>query len=327
VSEALQDKQLAARFARMMDPVEDADWPEVETRADAIAVARTDLESAIGREQARRRASRRRRRFVALAVAALAGATIAALFVSTPWKSSPGFLERAQAALTPPAGSILHERWKTTWTSREFGCTVTTGPDEIWYDQTPPHRYRALWSDFVGNPVPGADLRRFACAERGRTIELGGSAEEPVTLMFVPPDKLSVAPLHYPAVPKAFAPDAYDHVKMLREAIGSGSAHDEGTTELDGRTVRRIRFAVPCAPPDCPPQPWYAYVDPETFFPVQIEAASGLTVVLRGRRPLRFDVVQRFLEFEYLPRTAANLALTDIRAQHPNATVDPKSKR
>ncbi len=42
MSEALQDKQLSVRFARMMEPVEDPDWQEVETRADAIA-ARADV--------------------------------------------------------------------------------------------------------------------------------------------------------------------------------------------------------------------------------------------------------------------------------------------
>ena len=41
-------------------------------------------------------------------------------------------------------------------------------------------------------------------------------------------------------------------------------------------------------------------------------------------RPPGGPVVQlqmrtRYLTFEYLPRTAANLALTDIRAQHPDA--------
>ena len=35
---------------------------------------------------------------------------------------------------------------------------------------------------------------------------------------------------------------------------------------------------------------------------------------------LRFDIVQRCLTYEYLPRTAAKVALTDIRAQHPDAT-------
>lgn len=43
-----------------------------------------------------------------------------------------------------------------------------------------------------------------------------------------------------------------------------------------------------------------------------------------GIRPPGGPVVQlqmrtRYLTFEYLPRTAGNLALTDIRAQHPDA--------
>jgi hypothetical protein len=33
------------------------------------------------------------------------------------------------------------------------------------------------------------------------------------------------------------------------------------------------------------------------------------------------NVADRYLKFEYLPRTEGNLALADIRAQHPDATV------
>lgn len=178
MSEALQDTQLAARFARMMDPVEDADWPEVETRADAIAVARTELESAIGREPARRRASRRRRRFVALAVAALAGAASAALFVSTPWKSSRGFLERAQAALTPPAGSILHERWKTTWTSSESAArsrpartrsgTTRRRRTGIAPSARTSSGLTSRESICVGSPAPSAERPRSSAAQPRR---------------------------------------------------------------------------------------------------------------------------------------------------------------
>jgi hypothetical protein len=35
---------------------------------------------------------------------------------------------------------------------------------------------------------------------------------------------------------------------------------------------------------------------------------------------VRVHLVTRYLAFEYLPRTAANLALTNVHAQHPNAT-------
>ena len=57
------------------------------------------------------------------------------------------------------------------------------------------------------------------------------------------------------------------------------------------------------------------YVDAETFAPVQLLSPGG-HIGLDGRR----DLVVRFPVFEYLPRTNANLALTNLRAQHPDAT-------
>ena len=37
------------------------------------------------------------------------------------------------------------------------------------------------------------------------------------------------------------------------------------------------------------------------------------------KHPVRVDIIGRYLTFEYLPRTEANLALTNIRVQHPAA--------
>ena len=100
-----------------------------------------------------------------------------------------------------------------------------------------------------------------------------------------------------------------DPAADLRRAIENDSAHREGTAELDGRTFERIRVdPQPCPDPPCPPGPhlaYHVYVDSETFDLVQEEWPN---------------VVVQYLTFEYLPRTAANLALTDIRAQHPDAT-------
>ena len=50
-----------------------------------------------------------------------------------------------------------------------------------------------------------------------------------------------------------------------------GLAHDEGTTQLGGRTVERIRVDPP---PDCDADqvclpPMYVYVDPASFYPVE----------------------------------------------------------
>jgi hypothetical protein len=272
------------------------------------------------------RAVQRRPGRTTLALAAVAGAAAAALFVSSPWKTPPGLLEEVQAALTPE-GSILHMKWELTTTSSDLACTVTHGPNEIWIDQTPPRRYRVLLNEHFGS----ADLRALACsggtvAELGGTFDPGPKARKPPgfdpsgparrpTLRFVPPNTLSSSFGNWPFY---FG----DPVADLREWLSSGRAYDEGTMQLDGRTVERIRIDPPsfCPVSSCPRKPNYAYVDPETFYPLQIECEDCGGISLRGR-VLRLHMVTRFLTYEpLLPRTAANLALTDIRAQHPDAT-------
>jgi hypothetical protein len=254
-------------------------------------------------------------RRLVLVTASLSIAAALALVVSAPWTDSPGFLEEARAALTAPPDTIRHVKWEVTSTSTNAACTVTRGPTEFWSDTTPPYRWRVLRRDLplVEEDVP-PDVTEPECW-KGVTSELGGTINpvctasgcEPI-LTFVAPNILRVSP-----VGPGFLPDP---VNGLREAIDGGQAHDEGTTQLGGRTVERIRIDPPdnCGelPIDlCPRQPTYAYVDPETFDPVEIHNPEFLGV----------RSVARFLTFEYLPRTPANLALTDIRAQHPGATV------
>jgi hypothetical protein len=117
-----------------------------------------------------------------------------------------------------------------------------------------------------------------------------------------------------------------DPAADLRAAISAGRAHDEGKTQLDGRTVERIRIDTACLPlANCPRGPVYLYVDPETFYPVEVVATFDQVEIVGGPGTssyshVRVRDVTRYLTFEYLPRTAANLALTDIRAQHPTAT-------
>ena len=257
-----------------------------------------------------------RRRYGALAFAAalvVAGAT--ALFLA-PWTSSPGFLERAQAALTPSAGTILHYKWQETRSSTQFSCTVTERPSEIWIDWTYPRNYRAL----LGNGHRASDEPRKLICSRGRPAEIGGDLTERPTLMFFPPDWLSYAPLQYRT--------PYDPVGELREAISAGRARHDGQTELAGRTVERIRIDPPslCPSASCR-EPSYAYVDPESFDLVQWESPYGVYVQGTPRSIWQFKVVVRYLTFEHLPRTAANIALADIVAQHPTAGGPFSKKR
>lgn len=252
-------------------------------------------------------------RYGLLLAAALAVVAAAALLVTAPWEGSPGFLERAEAALTPPAGTVLHTKWELTSTSTDPACTVTRGPNEIWIDQRPPYRFRAVLNDI--RPDLAADPRALACSA-ATPSELGGTLEPARTLMFVPPNTLSPSSVTFVSRP--------DPVTELREAISSGSAHDEGEAQLEGRTVRRIRIDPPgCPAPRCLPEPSYAYVDPETFYPVRLDSPHGAIAPGDGRPIVRVHLVMRTLLFEYLPRTPTTLALTDIEAQHPDATGSP----
>jgi hypothetical protein len=233
----------------------------------------------------------------------------AALFFTTPWSNTPSFVARAEAALTPDAGTVQHVKWEMTSTSTDPACTVTHGPNEIWIDETPPHTYRVLLNDLPPNPGT-ADPRELACAS-GTASELGGSDTQQ-TLRFVPPNTLTVNPLGF------LFP--LDPVTDLREAISAGRAHDDGKTRLAGRTVERIRIDPPsgCSDPSCPREALYWYVDPDTLYPVETDGPA--VIAPPGRPVVRLHVVVRYLTFEYLPRTAANVALADIQAQHPDAT-------
>jgi hypothetical protein len=264
---------------------------------------------------------RARPRSSALALATLTAATAAAaLFLSAPWKGSPDFLARAEAALTQPG--ILHMKLQTASTWTRPSCTVTYSQAEVWVDETPPNTYRILLSDLPPDPV-NTDPRARGCFT-GKTSELGGSydsQESQGTLRFTAPNRLSHSELRFRFLLNPAA--------ALREAIRAGRAHDEGKTELDGRTVERVRIDPPPPPcaycPSAHPERIYAYVDPETFYPVEIVATHYQVEIVGGpgtSTHSRVGVrdVTHYLTFEYLPRTDANLALTNIRAQHPNAT-------
>jgi hypothetical protein len=293
--------------------------------SDPVSDLKQELLAAAERQQGHAPAPAGRRRWrghpgrnrLLLTAAALAVATAVALLVTAPWSSSPGFLARAEAALTPPAGTVLHMKWETTSTWTRPFCTVTRAQGEVWIDGAPPHSYRVVLNDL---PDPAdADPHALGCSS-GTASELGGTYDSSLTLRFVPPNRLSAY-----AIPFRFQ---LDPAAALREAISAGRAHDEGKTQFDRRTVERIRIDPPSACPplaNCPREPAYVYVDPETFYPVEIVVTLYQTEIVGGPgtssySQVGFRDVMRFSTFEYLPRTAANLALTDIHAQHPNAT-------
>jgi hypothetical protein len=283
---------------------------------DPITDLKQELLAAAARQhvQAADPAARRRwlghlgRNQLLLTATTVAIAAVGALFFTTPWSKSPSFLARAEAAFAADAGTVLHAKWEETWTSTDPACTVTRGPNEIWIDQTVPYRYRAHMNE-VGYP---SDPRAMVCSN-GTATEVGGTLDPAQTTRFEPPNTLSHSPPLLILDP--------DPVAKLREGISAGRAHDEGEAQLRGRTVERIRIDPPahlpsgCAGAGCPHEPTYVYVDPDTFHPVELHGVGFIVL----DSVTWFRVVRRELTFEYLPRTAANLALSDIQAQHPNA--------
>jgi hypothetical protein len=260
------------------------------------------------RDTVRSRGSHLLRNRPLLAAATLVFAAAALLLSTTPWSASPSFVEQAEAALKPPAGTILHQKWTVTTTSDAFGCSVRHRPNESWLDQEPPHRYRLLLNV---PPPPAASRLALACGNP-KGPELGGKLDSPTTLEFVPPNTL---------VPRSRIGLPIDPVADLRQRLAAGTAHEAGITTAWGRTVKRIRIDPEpgCASRGCPWQPSEWAVDPDTLQPVGM---GGIVRISEpGGRLIRLRFVGRFLAYEYLPRTAANLALTDIRAQHPNATA------
>jgi hypothetical protein len=267
--------------------------------SDPLADLKRELVAAADRQQNRVSAPRFGRPRLGLLAATVAVAALVALLVTSPWRSSPGFLERAEAALSDARGGVLHMRWKVTTTFTQGGCSVTSVPQEIWTDLRPPYRYRA----FIDLPLAGD-------CEPGEAMEIGGTFESHETLMYDPPNTLRTASMLFQLPP--------DPAEEFRQLLGSAS--DEGDVTIDGRTLRRILLdpCPPNAPPGCAREPAYVYLDPETYYPVEFRAPAYDGPGFDGTGKVA-DTRWRYLVYEYLPRTDTNLALTDIRAQHPNA--------
>jgi hypothetical protein len=242
---------------------------------------------------------------VVLTAATVAVVATAALLVTTPWTSSPGsprlgFLEEVQAALTPPAGTVLHYKVVNTQDTGE--CKVTQPPIEYWQDLTPPYNYR------------GFEVQQDDICTAGYSIEVGGEAHSPKPLLrFVPPNTLTASHIQYDP---EIGPDP---MADLRQAIGDGFAHREGRTVLDdGRTVERIRQDCDLVKFPLCLDPIYWYVDPETFKPVRRLSGPGLRPAPDGSCSAPCGISD-YVTYDYLAGTPANRALADIRAQHPDA--------
>ena len=275
-----------------------------------------------------------------------AGAVAVVVLVVVPGSGSSGYLARAAAAITPPGPeTVLYERWEDTRPAEGPGYPSRTfGPDQLWIEESAPRHYRLimqprpgagtasradLWGEYGGIIGFGGYpywLAELEAAVAGHPLEIGGELENPAeharlprSFTFTPPNTLwsgrFQAPLGAPLPEAGHVNEAVaDPVAVLREAISEGRAHEDGTTEFDGKTVERITFNAP-TPSVGAPRPGsqppaedsrYVLIEAETFKPVEFVFGH---------------LIYRFLTYEYLPATSANRALANIEAQHPDANV------
>jgi hypothetical protein len=249
--------------------------------------------------------------------AAVAVAAAAALFLTAPWTSSPGLLAKAAAALTVPPGRILHEKWTEVQHGVVPNGRTCTGESagEFWIDE-PTNRFRAVMRD--GNapyPHPPTWAQKMKGANACKpglppAYEIGGHVLGTGGFQFVPPNRLGRIAAN--VIP--FGGGPYDPAETLRHALRSGHARDLGRTKLNGRTVELITERYCLLAADGPGSTCVRrgadrfYVDPKTFYPIEAVTANSTKII-------------RFAAYEYLPRTSGNLALTNIRAQHPHARI------
>jgi hypothetical protein len=209
---------------------------------------------------------------------------------------------------------VLHQRTQTFITSAS-GTRRVGGHDEIWIDTRPPHRFRYVWRDPTRSFGPPVEMVLAV----GTVVEMGGALDHPSQQLQLTTPKLLED--HSGAVTETHP------IRDLPQEIAAGKVHRAGTTTLNGRAVERIRIASPIR--SRPKDAAFAYVDPTTLYPVEISGPGiyGPGGAVQGsfsRLPegfKRVHVVTRFLTWEYLPATAANLKLTNIEAMHPRALV------
>jgi hypothetical protein len=95
--------------------------------------------------------------------------------------------------------------------------------------------------------------------------------------------------------------------------LASGEARTDGTVIVNGREAVRIVFTGSGSPASSRGRATGAtyIMDAQTYEPIELrEVGDDGTVV-----------TSRFVTYETLPATAANLALLSLREQHPDATV------
>jgi len=307
----VSDRDVTDVLDRLVGNVDDevADWEDVLERA---------------AEPVRRRWSWRPRPRYLLAGAGVVVAAVVALTIAEPWQGGPSIVDRAAAAiLTPNSRQILYER--VIFRPSGF-VNVPQGPTvhiRAWVDGARPRNFRIRANGPSGKPFP---LKGVVPSEFGGKVGSGNG------LSYSFADRVLDPVPFWTPITKAVL-DPADYVKA---SLTAGQAKVDGNATIRGRRVVRIRIAS---------RPYLRvvtsalfFVDARTYRPVRIELSAALPFRSRVGYPLTcltFAMiygctsnpgphavwVYDFAEYRYLPRTAANRKLANIRAMHPNAEI------
>jgi hypothetical protein len=245
--------------------------------------ARSRLLAELQRPSTPRRRGHRARRMLVIGTALAAAAVV----IAQPWqtRAGGGDVARAAAALALKPGTIIHVR--------AVGHKIYSPFSETW---------------FVAGGGPWRDRHGGQNLEGPCTVEIG---YDPRTGIFSTWDR-SAGTIDVRRLP-AGSSERYlppDPIALVRRWVASGQLHTAGRTRIDGRDVVRLE-------PAAHGTVWLQttggkllgysryFVDASTFAPVrwQVNATQWYDYTI----------------YERLPATPATLALTSVRAQHPNA--------
>jgi hypothetical protein len=172
---------------------------------------------------------------VALVVVAVAAGAVVGLG-SQAKPADAAILHRMAAALTPPAGTILHERAEITAPGQG------TQPYEVWMQADSPHAYRVIKWGHEG-AFDGSSFSSYDAASNTITTEpTAGTSRE-----------------------------SDDFAVTLRSLVAAGRATIDGTTTIDG--VSAYKLTVTDSPD--PFLLGTAYVATDDYKPLEIDTTTG----------------------------------------------------
>lgn len=257
----------------------------------------------------RLRDARRLRRRV-LFGACVVVATALALIVAAPWKGGPAILQRAEAAISPRVSRVLYMNFGACcgqlWKS---GRNHT----QLWVETASPRHFRSVFGDkravHVFSEVGGT---------LGPETSLGTHT---VTSYMSYNAKTNTLVEHVRSYDRR-QPLNFDPLTVVRSALAAGTAHLDGRTVIDGEQA--IRITLTTRDIDGRTGMVIYLADARTYHPIEIRYLS-LAAFSYPLEPIfarrGWSLTLRFQTFRYLNDSASNLALTNIRVQHPNTRI------